>query len=53
MNSKPCTCEHCLELINKPESRSYWFNQFVKDLASGKVQHIGTSPDGRPIYRDL
>jgi len=53
MYAKPCTCQNCKDLINKPESRSYWFNQFVKDLASGKVQHIGTTPEGRPIYRDL
>lgn len=28
-----------------------WLEKFFKDLAEGRVIHIGNTPDGRPIYR--
>jgi len=46
-------CIHCAHLLKMPrEKNSHAYNQFLKDLESGKVKHIKTQ-DGRPIYKDM
>jgi len=44
-----CKCTLCLERINRPSNQLSYL-EFVRDLESGVVEHIGQTTDGRPIY---
>jgi hypothetical protein len=44
-----CKCQTCLELINKPSAQNTYI-EFQKELEEGRIRHIGTTDDGRPIY---
>lgn len=47
-----CPCPACLELIKKTSDQNTYI-EFQKDLEEGRIEHIGNTPDGRPIYRWL
>ena len=46
-----CACVTCIDRVTSPPPQDPWVFEFVKALIEGRVEHIGNSPDGRPIYR--
>jgi hypothetical protein len=44
-----CQCPLCVERISKTPVQHTEY-QFIKDLKEGRVHHIDTRPDGRPVY---
>jgi hypothetical protein len=43
-------CPSCLEILSREPTDSFTL-ELQKRLIDGSVIHIGTSPDGKPIYR--
>lgn len=47
-----CVCSSCIEHVTTP-SFNLWVLDFARALYEGRVEHIGNTPDGRPIYRQV
>jgi hypothetical protein len=45
-----CQCPSCLEILTREATDSF-SREFRSRLIEGSVVHIGTTPDGRAIYR--
>lgn len=45
-----CQCPSCLEILSR-EATDNFTRELQTHLIQGTVVHIGTSPDGKPIYR--
>jgi hypothetical protein len=45
-----CACQSCITIVSAPPTCA-WAITFAKDLETGRVIHIGDTPDGRAIYR--
>jgi hypothetical protein len=45
-----CQCESCLEILTREPSNNF-ARELQSMLFSGSVIHVGTTPDGKPIYR--
>lgn len=47
-----CACRSCIERVTNP-GQDLWTFEFARALYEGRVEHIGNTPDGRPIYRQV
>ena len=48
--NNPCQCQTCLSHLTTEPVNSFDY-EFQLMLSDGRVKHIGTSPDGRAIYK--
>jgi hypothetical protein len=53
MQQQPCQCSICLEqMATRRDTDSHFWNEFIEMLKDGRVQHIGNTAQGRPVYKD-
>jgi hypothetical protein len=45
-----CQCQSCLEILNREPSDNFT-RELQSMLVKGTVIHIGTSSNGKPIFR--